>query len=43
VLAVMLLILLWVRRVLSDRPTGMRRWWRRRLHRQDQGRPMSGP
>jgi len=31
ILAVMLLILLWVRRVLSDQPSGLSRWWRRRL------------
>jgi Mg2+ and Co2+ transporter CorA len=43
VLAVMLLILLWVRRVLTDRPTGLARWWRRRLRRQDPGRPLSAP
>lgn len=43
VLAVMLLILMWVRRVLTDRPTGLSRWWRRRMRRQDPGRPMSAP
>lgn len=43
VLALMLLLLLWVRRVLTDRPTGLRRWWRRRMHRQDPGRPVSAP
>jgi magnesium transporter len=37
VLALMLLILLWVRRVLTDRPTGLSRWWRRRMRRHDQG------
>jgi len=42
-LAVMLLVLLWVRRVLTDRPTGLNRWWRRRIRRQDPGRPMSAP
>jgi len=43
VLAAMLLILLWVRRVLTDRPTGVRRWWRRQLRRQDAGRPTDAP
>lgn len=43
VLAVMLLILMWVRRVLTDRPTGLSRWWRRWMRRQDPGRPVSGP
>jgi len=43
VLAVLLLILLWARRVLTDRPTGPSRWWRRRLRRHDPGRPMSAP
>jgi len=43
VLAVMLLILMWVRRVLTDRPTGLSRWWRRRMRRQDPGRPVSAP
>ena len=43
VLAAMLLILLWVRRVLTDRPTGLRRWWRRRLRRHEQGRPLNAP
>ena len=43
VLAIMLLVLLWVRRVLTDRPTGLSRWWRRRIRRQDPGRPMSAP
>ncbi len=43
VLAVMLLILLWVRRVLTDRPTGVRRWWRRWLRRDAQGRPLRAP
>jgi len=33
VLALMLLILLWVRRVLTDRPTGLSRWWRRQMRR----------
>lgn len=43
VLAVMLLVLLWVRRVLTDRPSGLNRWWRRRLRRHEPGRPMSAP
>jgi Mg2+ and Co2+ transporter CorA len=43
VLAVMLLVLLWVRRVLTDRPTGLARWWRRRMRRQEAGRPLSAP
>jgi hypothetical protein len=43
VLAVMLLILLWVRRVLTDRPTGLSRWWRRRLRRHEPGRPLNAP
>lgn len=42
-LAVMLLVLLWVRRVLTDRPTGVSRWWRRRMRQQAPGRPLSGP
>jgi Mg2+ and Co2+ transporter CorA len=43
VLAMMLLILLWVRRVLTDRPTGVRRWWRRQARRHQPGRPLSAP
>lgn len=43
VLAVMLLVLLWVRRVLTDRPSGLNRWWRRRMRRHEPGRPMSAP
>ena len=43
VVALMLLIVLWARRVLSDRPTGLSRWWRRRMRRQDPGRPVSAP
>ena len=43
VLAMMLLILLWVRRVLTDRPTGVRRWWRRQTRRHEPGRPLSAP
>lgn len=43
VLAVMLLILMWVRRVLTDRPSGSSRWWRRQMRRQDPGRPVSAP
>jgi magnesium transporter len=43
VLTVMLLILLWVRRVLSDRPTGLRRWWRRLMRRDGEGRPLRAP
>jgi magnesium transporter len=38
-LAVMLLLLFWVRRVLSDRPSSIARWWRKRAAR----RPVSGP
>jgi hypothetical protein len=33
----MLLLLLWVRRVLTDRPTGFSRWWRRRFGREPGG------
>lgn len=43
VLALMLLIVLWVRRVLTDRPTGLSRWWRRRLRQETHSRPMSAP
>lgn len=43
VLAAMLLLLLWVRRVLTDRPSGLRRWWRRRLRQEASGRPLSAP
>jgi Mg2+ and Co2+ transporter CorA len=43
VLALMLLILLWVRRVLTDRPSGLRRWWRRRLRRETTSRPLNAP
>ncbi len=43
VLALMLLILLWVRRVLTDRPTGIARWWRRRLRQRAQGRSIAAP
>jgi hypothetical protein len=43
VLAVMLLILLWVRRVLTDRPAELGRWWRKRVLKHDPGRPMSAP
>jgi hypothetical protein len=39
-LALMLLILLWARRVLTDRPTGLSRWWRR-IRREAHDRPMS--
>jgi uncharacterized protein HemY len=42
VLAVMLLLLLWVRRVLTDRPTGLSRWWRRRIGRQSANPPAQG-
>jgi len=42
VLAVMLLLLLWVRRVLTDRPTGLSRWWRRRMGRLPAGPPAQG-
>ena len=43
VLALMLLILLWVRRVLTDRPTGIAAWWRRRLRERERGRPIAAP
>jgi magnesium transporter len=43
VLTVMLVILLWVRRVLTDRPSGLGRWSRRRLREQDPGRSMRAP
>jgi magnesium transporter len=43
VLASMLLILLWVRRVLTDRPSGLRRWWRRKMRSETSGRPLSAP
>ena len=43
VLAAMLLILLWVRRVLTDRPAELGRWWRKRVRKHDPGRPMSAP
>lgn len=43
VLALMLLILLWVRRVLTDRPSRIRAWWRRRLRQRAQGRSISAP
>jgi magnesium transporter len=43
VLAVMLLVLLWVRRVLTDRPTRLGRWWWRQLRRQHPGRPLNAP
>ncbi|MCU0764568.1 MAG: magnesium transporter CorA family protein [Burkholderiaceae bacterium] len=43
VLAAMLLVLVWIRRVLTDRPTGVSRWWRRRMRQRDAGRPISGP
>jgi uncharacterized membrane-anchored protein len=43
VLAAMLLILLWVRRVLTDRPAELGRWWRKRARKHDPGRPMSAP
>ena len=39
VLAAMLLLLLWARRVLTDRPTGFSRWWRRRFGREPSGSP----
>ena len=43
VLAAMLLILLWVRRVLTDRPAELGRWWRKRVRKDDPGRPMNAP
>jgi Mg2+ and Co2+ transporter CorA len=43
VLTLMLLILLWARRVLTDRPTGLGRWWRRRVRRSVEGRSISAP
>ncbi len=43
VLALTLLILLWVRRVLTDRPTGIAAWWRRRLRQRAQGRTIAAP
>lgn len=43
VLTLMLLLLLWVRRVLTDRPSGVGRWWRRRIRRDQAGRPLSAP
>lgn len=43
VLAVMLLVLLWVRRVLTDRPTGIAAWWRRRLRQRAQSRSIAAP
>jgi len=43
VLAIMLLVLLWVRRVLTDRPSRLTRWWRLRTRRPDPGPPMSAP
>ena len=42
-LAVMLLVLLWVWRVLSDRPSRLARWWRLRLRQRRSGRPISAP
>jgi len=43
VLAVMLLLLLWARRVLTDRPTGFSRWWRRRFGREPAAPPSKQP
>ncbi len=43
VLSVMLLALLWIRRVLTDRPTGPASWLRRRLRRHEPGRPLRAP
>jgi len=43
VLAAMLLLLLWIRRVLTDRPAGTSRWWRRRMRQRAAGRPTSTP
>jgi Mg2+ and Co2+ transporter CorA len=43
VLALMLLILLWMRRVLTDRPTGIAAWWRRRMRQRAQGRSVAAP
>jgi Mg2+ and Co2+ transporter CorA len=42
-LAVMLLALLWLWRVLSDRPSRLARWWRLRLRQRRSGRPISAP
>jgi len=42
VLTAMLLLLLWVRRVLTDRPTGPSRWWRR-LRRPDAPAAIKAP
>jgi Mg2+ and Co2+ transporter CorA len=43
VLTVMLLVLLWVRRVLTDRPFGLAGLLRRRLRRHGPGRPLRAP
>jgi Mg2+ and Co2+ transporter CorA len=43
VLALMLLILLWVRRVLTDRPSGVAAWWRRRMRQREQRRSITVP
>ena len=43
ILALMLLILLWVRRILTDRPSGVSAWWRRRLRQRAQGRSIAAP
>lgn len=44
-LAVVLLAVFWTQRMLSDRPSRLRRWWRRRRLRGDAGaaRPISAP
>ncbi len=42
-LAAMLLTLFWVRRVLTDRPSGLRRWWRKRMRRDSSVRPVGAP
>ena len=42
-LAAMLLTLFWVRRVLTDRPSGLGRWWRKRMRHDSSGRPVSTP
>ncbi len=42
-LTAMLLVLLWLWRVLSDRPSRLARWWRLRLRQRRTGRPISAP
>ncbi len=43
VLTAMLLLLLWARRVLTDRPTGISPWWRRRLRRSNSAAAIKAP